>query len=424
MAKELNSFEKELYDEIKIKNQILVEGVRFNPDIFKNIELGTKYTEQVNILFAADHHAHTGIDFPAFIITPKGKYRIELRWVQSSPYTLTYEGNQFQIRHVYDGVVLENVTFSRRAAYYSKKTSDGALMRTVAGDYGYGHMFISYSNECSLKDKGRDCLFCNINETKALYGEAQCINWKTPNQIAETVKEGYKDGFNKLTISGGFIPERREVDYYIDAADAIIDATGLEDFNGTACIGAPKDLDVFAKYKDAGFRTIATNLEIWDRNIFNVICPGKAIECGGQDNWLKALDEELNVFGKFRVRSTFVSGLEPKESLLEGIEQLVSKGVVALASQWNVNVGSSLVGHRTPEADWHWEVFERVVDIYRKYGLTWEYLNDATAEPDTVAHDLLRLYEGVSTESLPKAELGVEDDSVLSESEGGKSVVA
>lgn len=402
-------FDKELYEEIKLKNKILVEGLRFDPAIFKNLELGTKYTEQINILFAADHHSHTGIDFPACIITPKGKYRIELRWVQSSPYTLTREGNQFQIRHVYDGVVLENVSFSRRAAYYGKKTSDGAFMRTVAGDYGYGHMFVSYSNECSLKEKGRDCLFCNINETKALYGEAQCINWKTPNQIAETIKEGYKDGFNKLTISGGFIPERREVDYYIDAAEAIIEATGLDDFNGTACIGAPKDLDVFSKYKDAGFRTIATNLEIWDRNIFNVICPGKAIECGGQDNWIKALDEELDVFGKFRVRSTFVSGLEPKESLLEGIESLVSKGVVALASQWNVNVGSSLVGHRTPDADWHWEVFERVVDIYRKYGLTWEYLNDATAEPDTVAHDLLRLYEGVSTESLPKVALGIED---------------
>ncbi len=408
-----NNFDKELYEEIKLKNKILVEGIRFDPNIFKNIGLGTKYTEQVNILFAVDKEAHVGIDFPSSIITPKGKYRIELRWNRHSPYSLEYEGNAFHIRHIFDGIVLENVSFARRAAYYNKRTSDGAFMRTVAGDYGYGHMFISYSNECSLKEKGRDCLFCNINATKSLYGEIQCINWKTPKQIGETVKEGYKDGFNKLTISGGFIPERREVDYYIDAAEAIIDATGLEDFNGTACIGAPTDLDVFDKYKEAGFRTIATNLEIWNRDIFNVICPGKAIECGGQENWLKALETEVDVFGKFNVRSTFVAGLEPKESLLEGIEYLVSRGVVANPSQWNINVGSSLEGHRTPEADWHWEVFERTVNIYRKYGLTWQQMNDATAEPDTVAHDLLRLYEGVSTDSLPKARLLVEDEAEI-----------
>ena len=416
-----NGFDKELYEEIKLKNQILVEGLRFDPAIFKNLELGTKFTEQVNIMFAVDKHAHTGIDFPASIITPKGKYRIELRWIQTSPYTLFYEGNAFHIKHIYDGVVLENVTFARRAAYYDKKTSDGAFMRTVAGDYGYGHMFVSYSNECSLKDKGRDCLFCNINATKALYGEAQCINWKSPRQIGETIREGYKDGFNKLTISGGFIPERREVDYYIDAAEAIQEATGLEDFNGTACVGAPKDLDVFEKYKDAGFRTIATNLEVWNRNIFEVVCPGKSIECGGQENWLNALDTEVDIFGKFRVRSTLVAGLEPKDSLLEGIEYLVSRGVVANPSQWNVNVGSAFEGHRTPEADWHWDVFEKTVAIYRKYGLTWDKMNDATAEPDTVAHDLLRLYEGVPTESLPKVKLGVED-SVTTSSDKAEEV--
>ncbi|GHV27995.1 radical SAM protein [Spirochaetia bacterium] len=383
-----------LRDEIYLKNRILVEGIAFDPDIFKNLDLGGKYIEQVNILFARDKHPHSSIEFPACILTPEGNYRTQLRWDQSSPLSLTYEDGQYNL---YDRgkVSIEKVKFTRRPDYYRLKTSDGTAMRTVAADYGYGAMFVSYSNECSLKEKNLDCLFCNINATKALYGEAQEIKWKTPQQVGETIAAGYKDGFDHMTVSGGFISERREVEYYIDVAEAVQEHTGLQDFNGTACIGAPLDFSVFTKYKEAGFRTIATNLEIWNPKIFEVICPGKAQLCGGRQNWLNALDEELQVFGTHRVRSTLVCGIEPKESLFEGLEYLTERGVVVETSQWNVNIGSPLEGHRTPTQDWHWDVFEKMATLYRKHEFTWEEIRTANAGADSVAHDLFRLDQGI-----------------------------
>ncbi len=383
-----------LLNEIKLKNRILVEGLAFSPEIFQHLDLGGKYIEQVNILFARDRHAHKSVEFPSCFLTPLGKYRVQVRWNIDSPLELKYENSQYNI---YDknNLVIENVDFSKRSQYYSLKTSDGTPMRTVAADYGYGAMFVSYSNECSLKDKGMDCLFCNINATKEIYSEAQDIKWKTPQQVGETVAVGYKQGFDHVTISGGFIPERREVEYYIDVAEAIQDATGLNNFNGTACVGAPEDLSVFEKYKEAGFSTMATNLEIWNEKMFDVICPGKAQLCGGRKNWLNALDYEVQLFGKYNVRSTVVSGIEPKESLLEGIEYLISHGVVACVSQWNVNVGSPLEGHRTPIDEWHWDVFERTVAMYRKYGVTWSQIRNANASADTVPCDLFRLYEEI-----------------------------
>lgn len=388
------NYDKELYEEIRLKNELLVEGLNFEPDIFKNLELGSKYTEFVYAMFSYDREFHADYTFPACILTPKGHYRIQVRWIRTSPYKLTYEDGRYIIRKG-NTTVFDPVTFSPRAKYYDKKTSDGTLMRTVAQDSGHGNIFIPYSNECALKDKGVDCLFCNINATKSSYAEKQNIAWKTAKQIAETVAEAYKEGFDKLTISGGFIPERREVDYYVDVAEAIADATGLEDFNGTACVGAPLDFSVFEKYKEAGYSTIATNLEIWNEGIFNAICPGKKEFCGGRENWLNALDEEIRVFGKYKVRSTFVSGIEPKQSLLEGLEYLTEKGVIAIPSQWYVNAGSALEGSRTPEPDWHWDVFEKTVALWRKHGVTWEELRNATAEAFTVAHDLFRLYEGI-----------------------------
>ena len=388
------NFDKELYDEIRLKNELLVEGLNFEPDIFKNLELGTKYSETIYAMFSYDREFHVDNAFPSFFLTPKGHYRVQVRWIRKSPYKLTYEDGRYIIRKGHS-IVFDPVTFATRAEYYDKKTSDGTLMQTVAQDYGYGKIFIPYSNECALKDKGLDCLFCNINATKSSYANKQDINWKTANQIAETVAEAYKEGFDQLTISGGFIPERREVDYYVDVAEAIAETTGLDNFNGTACVGAPLDFSVFEKYKEAGYSTIATNLEIWNEGIFNAICPGKKDFCGGRQNWLNALDEELRVYGKYKVRSTFVAGIEPKQSLLEGIEYLVEKGVIAIPSQWNVNAGSALEGSRTPEPDWHWDVFEKTVAIWRKNGVTWEELRNATAGDYDVTHDLFRLYEGV-----------------------------
>ncbi|ADL53176.1 radical SAM protein [Clostridium cellulovorans] len=382
-----------LYEELRLKNQLLVEGINVDPDIFKNLDLGGTIKEQVNALFAVDHHGHTGIDFPACIILPKG-FRVGFHWDKGSQYSLKYNDGRFQL---FDGdkLIIDKVIFEKRPNYYSLKTSDGTSMATVAQDYGYNHVFVAYSNECALKDKGKDCLFCNINATKDLYAESQNIKWKTAKQIGETVAAAYKEGNNKVTISGGFIPERREVDYYIDVAEAIKEYTGLQDFNGTATIGAPLDFSVFDKYKEAGYRTVAINLEVWDENIFKTICPGKSEECGGRENWLNAIEYALKVFGKFKVRSTFVSGLEPKSSILEAVEYLVSRGVIASPSQWNVNVGSALEGHRTPRPEWHFEVATKTVAIYRKYGVTWDELNDANASADTLIHDIFRVEEGL-----------------------------
>jgi hypothetical protein len=156
---------------------------------------------------------------------------------------------------------------------------------------------------------------------------------------------------------------------------------------------------VFEKYKEAGFRTIATNLEIWNDKMFEVICPGKAQQCGSHQDWLNALDAELDVFGKHRVRSTMVAGIEPKESLLEGIEYLTERGVIATPSQWNVNVGSPLEGHRTPDQDWHWDVFEKTVTLYKKHGFTWDEIRDGNAGTDAVYHDLYRLELGLDVSS-------------------------
>jgi hypothetical protein len=386
-----NVSKEKLYKQLRDRHKILSVGLNADITIFENLDLGRTVKEQINALFASDHETHVGIDVPTGFTVDNGLH-FGFIWDTSSPYFIKVVDGKFGI-YEKDNLLYEIIKFDKRPEYYNFKTTDGTDMSRVAQAYTDKQIFVAYSNECALNEKGKDCLFCNINATKNIYAECQNIKWKTPKQIGETVAAAYKEGFDKLTISGGFIPERREAEYYIDVAEAIKEATGLDDFNGTVTLGAPHDFSVFDKYKEAGYRTTSINLEIWDPNIFKTICPGKDQECGGRENWINAIEYASKVFGKFRVRTTFVGGLEPKNSLIEGIEYFVSRGVLAYPTQWNVGIGSALEGHRTPKPEWHFDLAVKTVAIYRKYGLTWEQLYDAFPTTDTLIHDIFKIEE-------------------------------
>lgn len=148
-------------------------------------------------------------------------------------------------------------------------------------------------------------MFCTVNGEKGVQNQEE-RPWHNPEQIGETIKAAYDEGYSHLTITGGFIPERRELEYYLDVAESIKEELGTETFNGTACIGAPLDLKVIERYKEAGFSTLSLNTEVWGKDYFDIVCPGKVTECGGYENWLNALKYPT---GRVRVGSREVHGV-------------------------------------------------------------------------------------------------------------------
>ncbi|ADL53178.1 radical SAM protein [Clostridium cellulovorans] len=380
-----------LYKELELKAKVNIEGINADPKIFKHLDLGGEYQEQIHSLFEMDHQEHVGISFPCGFISPNG-LRYNFCWDVKSRFSIKYSEGKYYLAE--DDKELFQVEFDKRPHYYSLKTSDGTAMSHVASFTPGGTIGVAYSNECALKDKGLDCLFCNANATKDTYAAKENITWKNPKQIGEAVAAAFKyDNGKHVNITGGFIPERREVDYYIDVAEAIQEHTGLEDFNGTAVIGAPEDLSVIDKYKEAGFRTIAIQLEIWDQNIFKTICPGKQSECGGWQHWVDALEYAVKVFGFGKVRTGFVTGIEPKNKTLEGVEYFASKGILSLTNAWNPNPGSKLEGHRTPTPEWHLDMAKKTYAIFKKAGFTYEQYFDVSPSPDFLVHDIYRIEE-------------------------------
>ena len=383
-----------LWEELALKARLLTDGIAIEDGVLDLVKPGEVAQEQVHCLFEMDFEVHD-FEMPAGFDLPHG-LAVPFRWNPAADYAVARDGDRTIL--VRKGNEVAEIAFHRRPGFYGKKTSDGRDMSTIAALYRDRHLFIVYSNECSYKEKGEDCLFCNINYTKDTYATKEDIFWKTARQIGETAAEAFREGVvDHLTVSGGVIPERRELEYYLDVAEAIQQHTGWDTFNGTAVVAAPLDLINIDRFKEAGYATTAMNIELWDKGYYDTICPGKARGGGGWDHWVKALEHAARVFGHGRVRSNIVAGIEPKHKTLEGLEYLASKGVVGTFSVWCPNPGSGLAGHRAPVADWYLDLAHRLVDIWKKNGITYEHVYNCNAASDTLQHDAYR----IADETLP-----------------------
>jgi hypothetical protein len=390
MVATVGELKDHLWRELALKADLGINGVSITPEALEFIQPGIKVQEQVHCLFEMDFETHT-VELPSNYLLPYG-LSAPFRWNPHSTYNIELVGGRTVVRH--GGKDLAEVKFQPRPQFYGLKTSDGIEMSNIGALYAQRHLFVVYSNECSYKDKGEDCLFCNINYTKDTYAEKQGIFWKNARQIGETVAQAYReDAIDHLTISGGVIPERRELEYYLDIADAIQRHTGREDFNGTATVAAPLDLRNIDRFKEAGYRTTAMNIEIWDKGIYDAICPGKARGGGGWEHWVRALEHAAKVFGHGRVRSNIVAGIEPKKSTVAGIDYLASKGVVGTFTVWCPAPGSELVGHRCPEPGWYLDLADKTVAIWKKNGFTYDQIFDCHASSDALQHDVWRIQD-------------------------------
>ncbi len=388
-AQELSA-KRVLLDELKLKIDLGVQGIAFDIEDLRKFPIGTEYAEQIHLLFDMDKAHHGDVELPQAFYLPHGLFTA-FRWDPDSRFRLKEEGGRPVLYE--DRQRIAEIEFYRRPKLLDYKTSDGERFDHIAAFTPEGGIAVCFSNECDLKQTGDDCRFCNINSTADAYRKDN-IFLKTPRRVGELYAAAYREQLaNHINITGGFIPERREVEYYLDVADEIKTLAGVNEIYGTAVIGAPVDLGVIEKYRDAGYTTLAMNLEIWDRHIFEAICPGKHKRCGGWDHWVKALEYAATVFGRGNVRSNIVAGIEPKESILDGIEHLASKGVICYAGAWCPNPGSALEGHRTPETAWHYDLTLKGAAIFAKYGYTTALLYGGAGASGPF-HDAFRINAG------------------------------
>lgn len=186
---------------------------------------------------------------------------------------------------------------------------------------------IRIQSMCGCKNH---CKFCNaqdygysFNEIKYL-DEAFQIALKQSNArhafiSTNNVKD--EEGFKKLTKIFEYFSKK----YPEMGIDIMTSPRGFTSYTDNSQYRS------YLEYlKKIGIHGIAVNMELNNPEKFKFYCPEKSQI--GQENYLKFIEEAVEVFGVNYVRSAFIVGLEPLSETLEGVEKLAKRGCIPVLS--------------------------------------------------------------------------------------------
>jgi len=270
---------------------------------------------------------------------------------------------------------LLNVAFPPFTDFYRQKTSTGIPFLGNAVLQGNQWLSFQLLWKCEYACAGQPCQFCySGGELESLARRGKKFPaYPTPDDVAEIVKyavikENYADS---IQITGGStFNVQAEIDTIVDILRAINKQVGKENIKGEILVYTtpPKDPTLVDKLFEAGADRVSMSLEIWDEGLAQQIMPGK-MKYTGRQRHLDALEYVAQKYGKGKVCSNFIVGLEPAKSLLEGADYLASRGIVPIASVW-VPFGRPVMGSmKAPSLEYYQEVKTGLSDIYCKYEL-------------------------------------------------------
>jgi hypothetical protein len=349
-------------DELLVKARLLTEGLRVEPAALEG--LGREYKEQLHHLFEYDFDVHTSHLAPSELRLAGGSC-VQVRLNRRSPYVVRRQGDELFVEGW--GETLSSLQWIARPAFYSQTTTSGLPMTSIAELVGEDCLSVCHTNACITFADQKECAFCNMNFTPQQYDEV--LIRKRAADVGEVMAAAFGPGgpARHFLITGGILPGNKEVEILVAYLEAIRGATGMTDLPGAAIMTPPPDLAELERLRALGLRGVGINLECFDPAYFKAVCPGKEQRIGYR-RYREALRAAVAIFGDGgRVFSGFLAGLEPKERLLEGVQELAEEGVASIPLVWSPSAGTLYSGHRPPYAEWYVELSQRIVSIMIRY---------------------------------------------------------
>ena len=200
--------------------------------------------------------------------------------------------------------------------------------------------------------------------------------------MEEALKEPGR--FSEIYLSGGTDfsgepPFSNEIDRYIRIFSAISRGFSRR-FSSQLMAPAYKKEDLKRIYRETLIDSYCPNIEVWDKGLFQTLCPGKA-KWIGHDEWIKRTVEAVEVFGTGKVFTQVVAGAElasphgfssieeALESNFEACEFYAKNGVIFLSTIWRPHRAAKLGYQPMPPLDYYIRLAKGLHEIRRQYGL-------------------------------------------------------
>ncbi len=253
-------------------------------------------------------------------------------FTEVSPYAVKKEDGRYIIT---DGTGSVPVSLVPRPKYYGLKTSTGIPFSKISAFHG-SYTVITPSPRCDFFDRGIECRYCAGNfDVKDSGGRVYSVE-----EVLETVDAILKEGASGIIyLSTGF---SQAPDGGIEFLKPYIKAIKKHHNCLVAVETLPPKEDRWIDETYAiGADSVLYNLEIFDKELFEFLCPGRE-KLIGRRRYMDALERAARIFPNGTVASHLIVGLEPPGSTCMGIDFLTGIGVVPILPIYRPSTGRAL----------------------------------------------------------------------------------
>ena len=309
------------------------------------------------------------------------------------------------------GKVIEEVTYWTRPAFYGKRTAFGTLMEHVVTARPQ-RLNVFPSGYCHFWANDKGCQYCDIvNHHKQSVKELKAPARVRGQEVAEVVRESLLEKGRYTTVcltagsdTRGHATFDTEVDFYEEVLAAITEVFGGRPFP-SQLISSAFDLKQLERLKTrTGLMSWTSDLEVLNAKLFAWICPGKE-EWVGYARWKQRLIDSVSIFGRGRVATGIVGGVElakpngyasedeALERTLEEADWLGEQGVSVISTVWNPRPGSKFKDQQVPSLDYYVRLARGLHEVRVRHQLNIDFddYRRCGNHPDT---DLSRLLPG------------------------------
>lgn len=305
--------------------------------------------------------------------------------LEEHPYQVDFRDGRLVLTD--DGVELEAVEYWTKPDYYDLKTTSGVPMSHIASARPQ-RLYLMPSRYCHFWTEQQGCLFCDIvNNLKQQREEIHLPARLDPRDVSETVREALKEPgrFTAVCLTSGsnYHGEAvfdEEVDYYIEILQAVGENFRTRKFPSQLISTAFSEKQLARIYENTGILSYTPDIEVLNERLFNWICPGKARWVGYRE-WKRRLVSAVGIFGRGRVNTCIVAGVELAQpygfknedealkSVLEEAEDLASQGVSTVFTVWVPRRGSALHGQKNASLEYYVRLALGLHNLRKKYKL-------------------------------------------------------
>lgn len=289
-------------------------------------------------------------------------------FAKSSPYTLHREQGRYWVKR--DGETVLPVELSPRPGWYDKKTTGGKPMTRVGTLQGT-YLAIYPAKVCDYwvkKPEKVNCKFCSVGLNLGVDDDTV----KSVEEVMEVVHAARAE--SHITYVD-FNTGHYDGDTYLDLLEPYITRikkeTGL--LIGVQTPPHP-DLSRYDRLREMGVNRVSFCFEIYDRELFREVCPGKHTQYG-QDRYLDAIRYCASLADRgpktepWVTNGEIIAGLEPPESSIRAINWVTSVGAIPTVCVFRPLAGTDYANMPPPAPEPLVPVFARLYEACMERGL-------------------------------------------------------